>query len=349
MSVVGMSVVVSAAIVIVAAILCAALIVLMRPLLARYALAIPNARSSHATPTPQGGGAAVVVAAIVVAGSAIGLMSVAGDAASLLLTLLGAVIVIAATGVMADLHRAGVVPRFALQALAVAIAIYALPVEFHVLPFLPVWLERVGLVIGTLWFVNLTNFMDGLDLMTAAEAVPVTIGIAIIGLLGVLPLFAVALSLALCGAMIGFGYFNRPVAKLFLGDIGSLSVGLVLAWLLILLAGSGGHTAAILLPLYYVADATITLLRRLINREPVWQAHRTHFYQRATDGGYTVIEIVARVFAINLALGVLATGTVIVPGRTTDIIALIAGIALVAWLLTAFARGKSTSLARRVS
>jgi UDP-N-acetylmuramyl pentapeptide phosphotransferase/UDP-N-acetylglucosamine-1-phosphate transferase len=148
--------------------------------------------------------------------------------------------------------------------------------------------------------------------------------------------------------MIGFAYFNRPVAKLFLGDIGSLPVGLALAWLLILLAGHGAHTAAVLLPLYYAADATITLLRRLANGEAVWQAHRTHFYQRAMDGGFTVFEIVVRVFAVNLALCALAIGTIMMPGRMNDAVALVAGVALVAWLLAAFARGKTARRERRV-
>ena len=97
---------------------------------------------------------------------------------------------------------------------------------------------------------------------------------------------------ALCGAMIGFAFFNRPVAKLFLGDVGSLPIGVLLGWLLLVLARSSGRVAALLLPLYYLADSTITLLRRAANRETVWQAHRSHFYQRATDGGFRVIDVV---------------------------------------------------------
>ena len=131
--------------------------------------------------------------------------------------------------------------------------------------------------------------------MTVAEVVPVTATLGIIGLLGVLPWPETVISFALCGAMIGFAFFNRPVAKLFLGDVGSLPIGLLFAWLLLLLAGNGGRTAAILLPLYYLADSTITLLRRVAKGEPVWQAHRSHFYQRATDRGFRVIDLVARV------------------------------------------------------
>ena len=81
--------------------------------------------------------------------------------------------------------------------------------------------------------------------------------------------------------MIGFAPFNKPVARMFLGDVGSLPIGLLFGWLLIVLAGRGHLAAALLLPLYYLADATITLLRRFAAGEPIMQAHRSHFYQRA--------------------------------------------------------------------
>src|SRR4029077_15515318 len=127
------------------------------------------------------------------------------------------------------------------------------------------------------------NFMGGIDWMTVAEMVPLTAGLAVIGLLGALPPEGIVVALSLNGAILGFAPFNRPTAKLFLGDVGSLPIGLLTGWLLVLLAGSGHLTAALLLPLYYLADATLTLLRRLSNGERVWQAHRTHYYQRATD------------------------------------------------------------------
>ena len=149
-----------------------------------------------------------------------------------------------------------------------------------------------------------------------------------------------------CVAMIGFAYFNRPVAKLFLGDVGSLPIGLLLGWLLVQLACHGAVAAAILLPLYYLADATITLIRRLIAGEKVWQAHRSHFYQRATDRGFSVSQVVAYVFAVNLGLAALALFTLAAPGLLNDVAALVCGAALVGWLLFAFARGKSVAVGR---
>jgi len=107
-----------------------------------------------------------------------------------------------------------------------------------------------------------------------------------------------------------------------------------------MLASRGHLAAALLLPLYYLADATITLARRLARREAVWQAHRTHFYQRATDGGFAVREIVVRVFVLNIALATLALVSAIEPDLRVDLATLALGGALVAWLLGTFARGK---------
>jgi len=324
-----------------AALVAALLIVALRPLLERYAMARPNARSSHKTPTPQGGGIAVIVATIVVSYAALCFLP-AGAAAALRLPIISAaVVLIACVGVLADIHPEHVASRLLLQTLAVAAVIFVLPPDARVLPILPLSAERIALLIGGLWFVNLVNFMDGIDWMTVAEVVPITAALAVIGLFGNLPPPAIVVSVALCGAVIGFAYFNRPVAKLFLGDVGSLPIGLVLGWLLILLAGEGGRAAAILLPLYYLADSTITLTRRALNGERVWQAHRTHFYQRAIDRGFSVIDVVTRVFAVNLVLAALAIMTVTVRSRITDIAALTAGVALVAWLLFVLARGRS--------
>lgn len=323
-----------------AAIVTTLVIVVLRPLLKRYALAMPGARSAHKVPTPQGGGIAVVTAATAATVAISFFFVPAAGLSPQLTTLLAAVLVIASMGALDDVRPVAVAPRLLLQILAVGAVIYALPTDLRVLPIIPGWIERSLLVVGGVWFVNLVNFMDGLDWITVAEIVPLTATIAAIGLLGLLPPQAVVVSLALCGAMIGFGFFNRPVAKLFLGDVGSLPVGLVLGWLLVLLAGSGGRAAAVLLPLYYVADSTITLLRRLFQAERVWEAHRSHFYQRAVDGGFSAIEVVARVFLTNLALCGLAVATVIVPGVFVNIAALFGGTLLVAWLLVTFARGK---------
>lgn len=290
--------------------LSAALILLLHPLLVRYALARPNARSSHRAPTPQGGGIAVIAATTLVTAAAVLLTPPLTDDPLRLILIFACAIALAVLGTADDIRPMEALPRLLLQGIAVLVALAALPPHLHLFPIVPWWIERTLLIVAMLWFVNLVNFMDGIDWMTVAEIVPVTAALAIFGLVGALPRDAMLVALALCGAMIGFAPFNKPVARLFLGDVGSLPIGLLLAWLLVLLA-QDHFAAAILLPLYYAADATITLVRRFIRGERVTQAHRSHFYQRALDGGMSVMHIVGRVFWLNIALALLALSTLL--------------------------------------
>jgi UDP-N-acetylmuramyl pentapeptide phosphotransferase/UDP-N-acetylglucosamine-1-phosphate transferase len=330
-----------AATVIFAALMSALLIVALYPWLERYALAKPNARSSHRTPTPQGGGIAVIAATLGAVGIALAIFSLGVSPDLNLPKIVAATLIMTCLGAIDDIRPLPAGLRLILQTVVIAGIIYTLPEQLRVVPLLPWWLERLLLLIGGLWFVNLVNFMDGIDWMTVAEVIPITTTLAVLGTAGALPSYGAVLALALGGAMIGFAYFNRPTAKVFLGDVGSLPIGLVLGWLLLLVASRGHLVAAVVMPLYYLADATITLFRRLVRGEPFWQAHRTHFYQRATDNGFTTIAVVARVFAVNIGLGILAVTTVIVPGRPSEIAALTIGAILVAWLLAALERGRA--------
>ena len=314
------------------------LLLVLKPLLGRYALAKPNARSSHKIPTPQGGGIAVVAATVVViAATAIFYPTLISKSWRLAVVFVS-VIALAVVGVSDDIRPMDALPRLLLQAAAVALVIAVLPHNLRALAALPWWVERALLFIGILWFVNLVNFMDGIDWITAAEVVPVSAGLTLFGLAGALPVEATLTAFALCGAMIGFAPFNRPVAQLFLGDVGSLPIGLILGWLLTLLAGHGYLAAAILLPLYYLADATITLLRRLVKGDPVMQAHRSHYYQRALDNGFSVSRIVGRVFALNIILTGFAAATIMNNAPIFHLAMLAAGCVLVGGLLWTFNR-----------
>jgi UDP-N-acetylmuramyl pentapeptide phosphotransferase/UDP-N-acetylglucosamine-1-phosphate transferase len=319
-----------------AAILSAGVIRLIRPHLLKHALAKPNARSSHLVPTPQGAGIAVVFATLVSFGI------VVASGANLFsypaVMIFGATLFIAALGFADDISPVPVLPRLLLQALAVGAIIASFPGELRITPAMPVWLERGLFVLAGLWFVNLVNFMDGLDWMTVAEVVPITATITMLGLIGEAPHSAAALAAALCGAMIGFAPFNRPVASIFLGDVGSLPIGLLLGWLLLQLALHEHFAAALLLPLYYLSDATVTLLRRLLHGEPFWVAHRSHFYQRATDNGFSVMQVVSEVFTLNLVLAALAGFSIKAASLSADVTLLAVGAAAVASTMLRFSR-----------
>jgi UDP-N-acetylmuramyl pentapeptide phosphotransferase/UDP-N-acetylglucosamine-1-phosphate transferase len=310
----------------------------LRPLLQRYALVRPNARSSHKAATPQGGGIAIVFAitiTIVTAGRVASLSSFA------IAAVLAAAFFLAAIGMFDDLQPIPVGPRLALQLAAVSFLIATLPSEIRILVAIPVSLERALLIMGLLWFVNLVNFMDGLDWMTVAEMLPMTIALAAFAYFGEAPADVLPVASALAGALLGFAPFNKPVAKLFLGDVGSLPIGLLTGWCLIELASTQRLAAALLLPLYYIADATITLFRRLAKGERFWDAHRSHFYQRATDNGLSVPQIVTSVFLLNIVLAALATVSIIIPSPGVIVCVLILGAAAVTAALVRFSRAST--------
>ncbi|MCK1544475.1 glycosyltransferase family 4 protein [Bradyrhizobium sp. 179] len=308
-----------------------------RPLLQRYALARPNARSSHRIPTPQGAGIAVIAATLIVASLFASVANVAIPPA-----LLGATVLIALVGFADDIVSLPVLVRLVLQAAAVGAVVFTAPETARIVPALPLALERGLILLAGIWFVNLVNFMDGLDLMTAAEVVPVTAALLLLGWLGELPWPAALVAATLCGGMLGFAPFNRPVARVFLGDVGSLPIGLLLGWCLLELAFRGQTAAALLLPAYYLADSTITLFRRIARREPFWSAHRTHFYQRATDNGFMVPRVIGEVFLLNLVLAGLAILTIRAAAPAVTTCALVAGALAVGFVLHRFSRSQGS-------
>jgi UDP-N-acetylmuramyl pentapeptide phosphotransferase/UDP-N-acetylglucosamine-1-phosphate transferase len=326
--------------VVAAALLSAGITWAIRPLLLRHALAKPNARSSHRVPTPQGAGIAVIMATLAVAGA------IAAYAAAISpdipVAILAASLFIALVGFADDIKSIPVLPRLLLQAVAVAAILFTAGSDVRIVPACPLWIERSLLLLAGLWFVNLVNFMDGLDWMTVAEIVPITGAMIVLGSLGEFPLSSTIVAAALCGAMLGFAPFNRPVAKIFLGDVGSLPIGLLVGWCLLQLAYNHHLAAALLLPLYYLADATVTLLRRLARGEPFWAAHRSHFYQRATDNGFTVLGVVREVFALNLALAVLAIASTSTLSAAIDAAFVIIGGIGVALTMFRFSRRRPT-------
>src|SRR5262245_47338962 len=167
--------VVFASISILAGLFTAALIVIAWPWLKSYALARPNARSSHDRPTPQGGGIAVVAATLAVAWGTVALvLPLAQNHGEQFLTVTAAAVFLAFVGAIDDLRTLPAALRLILQFIAVGGVIATLPGELQILPLLPWWMERACLLLGGVWLVNLVNFMDGIDWITVAEVAPVT-------------------------------------------------------------------------------------------------------------------------------------------------------------------------------
>jgi UDP-N-acetylmuramyl pentapeptide phosphotransferase/UDP-N-acetylglucosamine-1-phosphate transferase len=273
------------------------------PLLRRGALLDrPNQRSSHALPTPRGGGLAVVAAILLGWLALIGL----GLVPRASLPILFGAVLLAAVSWLDDVRGLPPAARLIAQLAAVAVALAFLtqtPAGPVFQGWLPGWLDAVGTVLLWVWFINLFNFMDGIDGLAGSEAAAIGLGLLLFATIGVGqdPGLA-ALGAAIAAAAAGFLVWNWAPARIFLGDVGSVPLGYLLGFLLLEQAARGHWKVALILPLYFLADATITLMRRLLRGERVWQAHREHFYQRAVQRGLGHAAVVHRVIAADIVL-----------------------------------------------
>jgi UDP-N-acetylmuramyl pentapeptide phosphotransferase/UDP-N-acetylglucosamine-1-phosphate transferase len=259
----------------------------------------PNARSSHSMPTPRGGGIAVMGVLL----PCWAVLAATGNASPALFAIVVGAAGLAAVSWLDDLYGLSPGLRLLAHAAAVALGLAALP-----LPDLPgdsrLLVTAYLLAAGAawLWWLNLFNFMDGIDGLAGSEAAAIAVGIQLLCLTSLTQPQTAPLAAAVLGAALGFLLWNWAPARIFLGDVGSVPLGYALGYLLLSLAIAGQWRAAAILPLYFIADATITLLRRLLCGERVWQAHRSHFYQQAVRRGRSHAAVVVRVLIADLLL-----------------------------------------------
>ncbi len=268
-----------------AALLSAALTGIVLVILRRRAiLDLPNERSSHTVPTPRGGGWGVMLALLPFWLWALWKAGRLTQPAEL--ALLGSSVVLMAISWIDDRRGLGPAIRFATQIVGVAMVMALLPADLSLTAgLLPLPLDRLAAGFIWLWFVNLFNFMDGIDGITGGATAAMGFGLMLIWLRhgpDQLQAFRGAMFVAVA---LGFLVWNWSPAKIFMGDVGSVPLGYLLGFCLIRLAMDGGQIAALIVAMYYLADATITLLKRARRGARIWQAHREHFYQRSAQLG----------------------------------------------------------------
>ena len=293
-------------------------------------LDVPIERSNHSIPTPRGGGLGIVFALA-------GFLVVVNAPGIILLSVLALCFI----SFWDDIKP--LTPRFRLGAQALAVvatlwSAYGLNPSARVfLDVVPLWVELPLIALGWMWFINLFNFMDGSDGLAAGEAISVSLGIVFMSWtlnMGVdAPLYAVII----VGSVLGFALWNWHPAKIFMGDAGSIPLGYLLGFTLIEVARSGWWAIALILPAYFVADATLVLVRRGLRGEKLWHAHSEHAYQRAIRGGMQHDEVARWVITLNIGLWVLAALSTL--GLTFAIATTILAYAASMWLIVAFKRG----------
>ena len=308
----------------------------------------PNERSSHVGAVPRGGGIAVV-GVLLATWLALWLWETCQECGSLFWIALAGALGLAAVSWLDDVRGGfSVVARLIAQIAAVGAGIASLPGDGLVFQgTIPALADHALAAAAWLWFVNLFNFMDGIDGISGVEGASLGLGAFLLALLGAVPAQLGPLALALAGVSLAFLLWNWNPARIFLGDVGSVPLGYLAGWLLLALAAAGAWQAALLLPAYYLADATLTLSRRLLRGRRIWQAHREHFYQRVVAAGWSHGRTAALIAGHNLLL----VGLAVASQRSTAAAgaALATGALLVAallWYLHAAARASCGAAGR---
>jgi Fuc2NAc and GlcNAc transferase len=312
--------------------------VVLRYALKHRILDVPGERSSHTVPTARGGGLAIAVVTLtgIVAGALLGAIPI-----RIAVALVPSGLLVAAIGWYDDRRHVSPGVRACLHFLAAgwsvfwlgglkAITLGGTRVELH-------GLGAVVATIGVVWCINLYNFMDGIDGLAAVEAVSV-------GLIAATLLWSLGqrgLSLVVCLVAVGaagFLIWNWTPARIFMGDVGSGLLGFLFG----AVAVAAENARAVPLPVamlllgVFAFDATATLIRRLARGERWYQAHRSHAYQRAVQGGLRHSTVSLAVLATNAGLGALAWFAIRHPG--TQVLCLLLGLAAIAVLYIAVER-----------
>lgn len=266
-------------------------------------LDIPNARSSHLVPTPRGGGLAIVLTFIT---SMIILTGMGYLEMSIMTGLLLGGVLVALIGFIDDHWQVAVHWRLLAHFIAAGWILY----WFGGLPPIRVlgivldtdWIGHLLLMIYLVWVLNLYNFMDGIDGIAGIEVITVCLGgIVLYWLVDPVGVTWIAPALLLV-SVVGFLIWNLPSARIFMGDVGSGFLGLML--------GAFSIQAALVNPLLFwcwvillgafVVDATVTLIRRVWRGAKFYEAHRSHAYQYASRKYQSHVLVSIAFGAINL-------------------------------------------------
>ncbi|MGA8138433.1 MAG: glycosyltransferase family 4 protein [Pseudomonas gingeri] len=270
--------------------------------LSRSLLDIPNARSSHQLPTPRGGGVAIVLSFLV----AIPLLGMAGNIPwAWLLAVMGAGFSVAVIGFLDDHGHIAARWRLLGHFSAAVWALYWLggfpPVSMFGFSIDMGWVGNILAALYLVWMLNLYNFMDGIDGLASLEAICACVAISLIYYLtGHSDLIWLPALLAM--AVVGFLYWNFPVARIFMGDAGSGFLGVTLGGLSIQAAWQAPQLlwAWLVLLGVFIVDATFTLVRRLVRGDKVYEAHRSHGYQFASRQFGKHVPVTLAIGAINV-------------------------------------------------
>ncbi|ORU89428.1 MAG: hypothetical protein A6F71_00230 [Cycloclasticus sp. symbiont of Poecilosclerida sp. M] len=262
-----------------------------------------NERSSHIQPTPHGGGVGFVIS-----GSLIGFLFAMGGS-SFLWIIVTLALLIATIGLFDDIYSSPALLRLLIQigvSFSLILSLTNLPITGLVEGALYFkWLFIMALVIAAVWWINLFNFMDGIDGIAAMQAVFMLL--SGLGLSYYVELASIDTQesiwlLCVVGATVGFAVHNWPPARIFMGDVGSTWLAFVIFSFALYSVEMGwlSYTVWLILSALFITDATVTLLRRMALKMKWYKAHRSRMYQRLARRWGKHSSVVIAYLAINV-------------------------------------------------
>jgi len=273
-------------------------------------LDVPNQRRAHKNITPRGGGLAIVIVIII---AFYAFEYLVGKNLIQAFKIIPLLILIAGISFLDDIKPLPIYIRLVTHLFCSGVAVYCYLYPFSLFHGeLPLYIDTIFSIIGLTAFLNIYNFLDGIDGISSVESIHLSITMLVLCYLKhdiIMNInFIVIINIIILACSIGFLIFNWQPARIFLGDVGSISLGFLLGVCLLFISASSLHlfVACIIAALYYITDGGLTILMRLINKEKIWEPHLKHFFQKAVQNGKTHRQVVSRIAICNIALMVLS-------------------------------------------
>ncbi len=286
-----------------------------------FILAHPNERTLHSLPTPQTGGLAIISSVILALVAAASVLAIAQPSKPVLpkglasgsVWIVGAMLLIFTVSFIDDCIGLPVVLRLGVQVLSACIIVGGVGLTLSSIPIPEGPTIMLGMaaipvsVLVLLWMANLYNFMDGMDGFAGGMTF---FGFGFLAYFGWQAHFQVMLIIATFVAMgaLGFLLHNFPPARIFMGDAGSITIGFLAGTLMLLGVRDGIFEIWVPVIIFspFIVDATVTLMRRMLRRKKIWQAHREHYYQRLVLSGWSHRQAVLAEYGVMMLCGGLA-------------------------------------------
>ena len=274
---------------------------------------MPKKRSNHLIPKPKGAGL-IIIPTIIVSIVFFIYFDLINSKPWLLICLLTFILWV--TSIFDDFYNLPSTPRLIVQGLCVLGAIQFLSTEITDLVQIIINISNLGIsqqflifflklliFFYWLWLINLFNFMDGMDGITGFQVCTFSMGIIILSIFGSLPNETGYVGIILFSSFLGFLFWNKPPAKIFLGDSGSIPIGFLISSIIVLsLVKQQNFIPTMILILFHFIDSTLTICIRALKRKNVFEAHSDHFYQKKIRSGSSHQKVLEKINIVNIAL-----------------------------------------------